>query len=107
MRIDEKRRNNISRMIKKGLGELSGESEAESRDTGIRNFEELLDYANLTELSEDAGFNKSTLHKKLFSPDKMKIEECVQLAAILNVTPQQVMSLALNGMKWKPAKKSV
>lgn len=94
-------------MIKKGLGELSGENEAESRDTGIRNFEELLEYANLTELSEDADFNISTLQKKLVSPEKMKILECIQLAAVLNVMPQHVMSLALNEMKWKPAQKSV
>nr|WP_295864949.1 hypothetical protein [uncultured Chitinophaga sp.] len=107
MRIGESKRHNISALIKKGIDGMAAGKAAEGNDKGIRNFQELLEFASLTDLSEDADFHKSTLHKKIVQPQLMKIEECIKLAEILYVTPQHIMSLALNEMKWKPAKKSV
>ncbi|MBC9932059.1 hypothetical protein [Chitinophaga qingshengii] len=97
MLIDESRRKNLSRMIRIGL---SARTEAEKREVpGIENFTELLKYVDHKELWMDAGFNKSTLTKKLTRPDLMKIAECIKLAPVLHVTPEEVVSLALNELK--------
>lgn len=105
MLIDESKRNNLSDLIRTGL---SVRTEAEKRvKPGITNFKELLKYVDHKDLWKDAGFNKSTLTKKLAQPDLMKIAECIKLATVLGVTPEEVVSLALNQLKWRLPKPDI
>lgn len=105
MEISESDRHTLSGLIKRGIAEAALPQKERSPDPGIYNFTTLLRWAKLTELSKDAGFHKSTLHKKIVQPELMKIAECVKLATVLHVTPQEVMTLALNEISLRPPKK--
>ncbi|MGN7821338.1 hypothetical protein ACTJJB_14500 [Chitinophaga sp. 22536] len=106
MEIPESKRHTLSGLIKRGIAEAALPVKERSLDPGIYNFETLLTYVKHTELTKDAGFNKATLSKKLAQPQLMKIAECMKLAAVLYVTPQEVMTLALNEISQRPPKKA-
>lgn len=106
MEIPESKRHTLSGLIRKGIAEIALPEKERSLDPGIYNFRTLLEYVKHTELTKDAGFNKATLSKKLARPELMKIAECVKLAAVLYVTPQEVVTLALNEMSLRLPKKN-
>ncbi|RBL89077.1 hypothetical protein [Chitinophaga flava] len=67
----------------------------------IRDLRGIYDIIPMTTVGTAVGIHKSTLYKKLINPGLLKIEECELLAKAFGVTPQTIMTLALNQMHKK------
>ncbi|MFY0255459.1 hypothetical protein ACDQ55_16055 [Chitinophaga sp. 30R24] len=55
----------------------------------------------VTVVKADAGFHYATLHRKIYQPSLFKVEEIIILANLFNVSPQEILGLALTDLKYK------
>ncbi|QJB32970.1 hypothetical protein HF324_16850 [Chitinophaga oryzae] len=67
----------------------------------IKDLRGIYDIIPMTTVGTAVGIHKSTLYKKLMNPGLMKIEECILLGKAFGLTPQVIMTLALNQMHKK------
>ncbi|NSL85588.1 hypothetical protein [Chitinophaga solisilvae] len=65
----------------------------------------VFDIIPFTAVSTATGIHYSTLHKKVHTPGLLKIDECILLAEYFGITPDSILQLALNDMKYRQSRK--
>lgn len=70
----------------------------------VKSLREVFDMTKLTNLARDTKIHYSTMSKYKNQPETIKTEIYIILADYYGLTPQEVMTLALNDMDYKPRK---
>ena len=57
----------------------------------------------ITQFINDTGGRYSTMHNKIYKPGTMKLDDFVIIGKLLDLTPEQVVTLALKDRKDNPS----
>jgi len=59
----------------------------------------------ITQFIKDTGKTYSTMQGRLLKPENLKLSDLIKIGEMLNLSPQEVVTLALRDIKPKPSSK--